>query len=305
MDEAATSWGKAESFVRKAVPSHPSSFTRISTPKPNMTRTKHKKRGKKGGLPNINIEGTGKTVGERAVDAKNEKKRKREEKKPQDSATIEADESSNAPNAKKTKTNNEDTRNNDETIPATSTEQPPSEDQPAKGPATRVSGTAPQVFGDLANLHDILIMSVISSSKIQKKTTAVLKHLATYPAVPPAKPALVLAHSKADTTAKLITVIEIAKRDIGSSGGKWFQYNVVYQVMQQQKEKGKKKDSNKHKDTAEVDDEQEAEDKEEQLETMKTPFERAIEGQPKVRAIPHLAIYLSRIRIESLRKKHG
>lgn len=259
----------------------------------NMSRTKKSKPG-------------GGTQGK--SDGKNEKKRKREEweeKKAQDSTTLEADESTETPRTKKTKTNNESTRNDDEAIPTPAAEQPSPEQQSTKGLATTASESAPQVFGDLANLHDIFTVSVISSSKIQKKTTAVLKHLSTYPAISPAKPALVLAHSKADTTAKLITIIEIAKRDIASSGGKWFQYNVVYQVMEQQKEK-KKKDGSKHKDTAEVNDEQEeGEEDEEQLETMKTPFERAIEGQPKVRAIPHMAIYLSRIRIESLRKKYG
>jgi len=38
---------------------------------------------------------------------------------------------------------------------------------------------------------------------------------------------------------------------------------------------------------------------------MKTPFERSIEGRPKIRAIPVIVIYLSRVRIEALKKIHG
>lgn len=258
-----------------------------------MTRTKNRAPGR---------------TSQKQIDKNNEKKRKREGKRDYAPTSIEADDPTAAPSVKRPRLSKENARKDVEVIPSLATEKLSPEEQPAKGSATTVSESAPPLFGDLANLHDVLIVSAISSSKIQKKTTAVLKHLAAYPAVPPAKPALVLAHSKADTTAKLITIIEIAKRDIGTSGGKWFQYNVVYQVMEQQKEKEKKKDGEKDKGTAKVDDDEHEEgedDEDEQLETMKTPFERAIEGQPKVRAIPHMAIYLSRIRIESLGKKYG
>ncbi|TVY33503.1 hypothetical protein LOCC1_G006649, partial [Lachnellula occidentalis] len=47
------------------------------------------------------------------------------------------------------------------------------------------------------------------------------------------------------------------------------------------------------------------EEEEESFETMKTPFERAIEGKSKVRAVPGMTTYLSRVRIERLGKKYG
>ncbi|KAG4430816.1 hypothetical protein IFR05_013693, partial [Cadophora sp. M221] len=46
---------------------------------------------------------------------------------------------------------------------------------------------------------------------------------------------------------------------------------------------------------------------EEAFEVMKTPFERALEseGKSKVRAMPVMSMYLSRVRIEGLRKAYG
>lgn len=41
------------------------------------------------------------------------------------------------------------------------------------------------------------------------------------------------------------------------------------------------------------------------FEIMKTPFERAIEGVPKVRIEVSMSIYLSRVRIDDLRNMHG
>lgn len=107
-------------------------------------------------------------------------------------------------------------------------------------------------------------------------------------------------HSKAKVASKLITVVEIAKREIAASGGKWFQYNVVGTVMEEKKEK---KASGQSKD--DVEGEKEGSDEEEGFETMKTPFERAIEGKAKVRAVSTMTTYLSRLRIEGLRKTYG
>jgi len=42
-----------------------------------------------------------------------------------------------------------------------------------------------------------------------------------------------------------------------------------------------------------------------QFETMKTPFERATEGKPKVRAVPYLGIYFSRVPVEELKQLYG
>lgn len=156
-------------------------------------------------------------------------------------------------------------------------------------------------LGDLASTHDVLRMSIISSTQIEKKVTAILKHLDT-----PDKAAVVMLHSKAKVASKLISVVEIAKREIAAGGGKWFQYNAVEGLLEENSggEDGEDEGGVKvgKADGMNVEEEDE---EEESFETMKTPFERAIEGKAKVRAVPGMTTYLSRIRIEGLGKKYG
>jgi hypothetical protein len=127
-------------------------------------------------------------------------------------------------------------------------------------------------------------MSIISSSHIQQKVTRTLEVLA------PGTARVVKLHARGGAAAKMISVVEIAKREMARYGGEWFQYSMVGQVVDEQKVKG------------EV---EERDGEEEGFETMKTPFERANEGRAKVRASPVMTVYLSRVRIEELRKACG
>lgn len=159
-------------------------------------------------------------------------------------------------------------------------------------------------FGDLATSHNISSMNIISSSQIEKKVTAVLQHLSSYPTTPPAVAVL---RSKAKVASKAISVVEIAKREITARGGKWFQYSIIEQVLEErgQRPRSLGKGSREQNREGEDEDEDEDENEEESFETMKTPFERAIENKPKVRAVQTMIIFLSRDRIDSLRKKFG
>ncbi|KAH6674479.1 hypothetical protein B0J14DRAFT_653775 [Halenospora varia] len=176
------------------------------------------------------------------------------------------------------------------------------------------NGNTKAPFGDLAKTHDVLSTSINSGVKIEKKVTSVLTHLSTYPAIPPAKPGVVMLYSKDKAAAKMISIVEIAKREIASKGGKWFQYNIIEQTIELKKEEVEKRPSKntenreeEGKDSMDVDPTpgMESEDDEEGFETMKTPFERAIEGKPKIRAVPTMTIYLSRIPIDILKKEYG
>ncbi|KAH8685640.1 hypothetical protein BGZ60DRAFT_522926 [Tricladium varicosporioides] len=168
-------------------------------------------------------------------------------------------------------------------------------------------------FGNLSQTHDVLSMSINSGVKIEKKVTSGLAHLDTYPVIPPAKPGVVMLYSKDKAAVKMISIVEIAKREIASKGGKWFQYNVIDQVIEPKKEKvGKrlfKSTGNQErdgKDSMDVDPTPNLESEEDDdFEMMKTPFERVIEGKPRVRAVPTMTIYLSRIRIDILKKEYG
>lgn len=93
----------------------------------------------------------------------------------------------------------------------------------------------------------------------------------------------------------MISIVEIVKRNVGGEGGKWFQYIAVdAKLLEKKKEKGKEGKEEAGNDA-----------EEDGFEVMKTPFERIIEDRAKVRSVPVMAIYLSRVRIDDLRKKHG
>jgi hypothetical protein len=164
----------------------------------------------------------------------------------------------------------------------------------------------PQISTELENTHNVTIMNIISSSQIQQKVTRALEILSEFPVVPPAKPKVVMLHVKAPIASKLITIAEITKRELVKGGGKWYQYNKLGQIMEEKKsrEGGGKKDEVVGGDVSMADDADgdAGNENDEEFETMKTPFERAIEGKPKVRVIPIMTLYLSRVRIDSLRK---
>jgi len=122
--------------------------------------------------------------------------------------------------------------------------------------------------------------------------------------------------AKAGVASKMISIAEIAKREIGKEGGKWFQYNCVEGVMEELKEKPKKGKESKEKgkdgggekgvlDAEKEGDDGESEEESTAFETMKTPFERANEEKAKVRVVPIMSLYLSRVRIDGLRKAYG
>jgi len=162
----------------------------------------------------------------------------------------------------------------------------------------------PATVAGLETTHTITSMNIISSSHIQQKVTRILEILATFSFVPGSKPNIILLTSKASVASKMISIAEIAKRELAQKGNKWFQYNVIEARTVEQpvlpgNNKGGFWDPKKDVDAMEIEEDESA------FEPMKTPFERAIEGRPKVRAIPSMSIYLSRVRVESLKKTYG
>jgi hypothetical protein len=264
-------------------------------------------------------EGLKKRETQKGVDGKqaNKESRKARRGKKRGHTNVEIDQNSDIQPAKKAKvypgSNKIDhvshSESNDGTTsnPKNCTKDTTKDARPTK-PAITVSSNAPPIYGDVGFTHDISQISILTSTKIEKKVSFVLEKLAQYPAIPPSKPAVVFLHSKAVAASKLITIVEIAKREIAAKGGKWFQYNALSQLMEERKRRKHDSSHGEQKESMDVDRLEKSGDEEEEgdsFEVMKTPFERAIEGTPKVRAVPIMAIYLSRVRIESLRKKYG
>ncbi|CZS95994.1 uncharacterized protein RAG0_05479 [Rhynchosporium agropyri] len=206
---------------------------------------------------------------------------------------------------------------------------------PAKKPSND-DGSHPlliPIFPGLESTYTVTTMSIISSSNIGKKVCRILDILSLSQTTDQnggtekgkakegrgmgkGKNVLML-YAKAPVACKLISVAEIAKRQIAKEGGKWFEYccvgEVVTPITKPEKEKPKEKkkvdvedrdqEGGKNREGSEEDEEDEAE----AFEVMKTPFERALEseGRQKIRALPVMSLYLSRGRISSLRTVYG
>ncbi|APA12650.1 predicted protein [Sclerotinia sclerotiorum 1980 UF-70] len=161
---------------------------------------------------------------------------------------------------------------------------------------------------DLTRTYQTTQMSILSSSQIQKKASRILSILSTFSFSDPT-PHVVLLSAKAPVACKLISIAEIVKRELANNGAKWFQYNVVGElsttIPRSYTEIGKDETEKEGGDEGDV--EMKDGGEEEAFEVMKTPFERALEAEerPKVRGVATLSLYLSRVRIESLKKIYG
>ncbi|KAI8962893.1 hypothetical protein F5Y11DRAFT_175671 [Daldinia sp. FL1419] len=148
----------------------------------------------------------------------------------------------------------------------------------------------------LESKYDVHVSSIVSSSKIQKKVVSILQHF-TQPST--SRTTVVVLRAKAPDTGKLISIAEIAKRELGKRTGDvriWFQYIALGEELKE-KPRGNGNtiiEETKLGDTGDDD-----------FEVMKTPFERALEGQPRWRGIPIMSLFLSPVSIEELKKRYG
>lgn len=161
--------------------------------------------------------------------------------------------------------------------------------------------TPPQIIPpvDITPSHQTTHISILSSSKIQKKVKSTLSILSTFSFSDPS-PHVVLLSARSNAVNKLIGIAEIVKRELAKNGKKWYQYNVLAGLENIVPRKTEVEEEEKGEDV-------EMEDDEEAFETMKTPFERALdaEGRPKIKCIATVTLYLSRVRIESLKRTYG
>ncbi|KAI0446254.1 hypothetical protein F4803DRAFT_547495 [Xylaria telfairii] len=177
--------------------------------------------------------------------------------------------------------------------------------------------------------YEVQLQSVISSSKIQQRVTAMLRYL-TPPTQPPStesvpnttasKTRVSILRAKATEAGKLISIAEIAKREIEKElsagddgagkagqeekGGQWFQYIALgEELIRKPRDEG----NTIIEETVlgGLGDNKRDHDEDDEFEVMKTPFERAIAGQPLVRGVPIMSLFLSRSPVEELKKRYG
>ncbi|KAI1465962.1 uncharacterized protein F4812DRAFT_460941 [Daldinia caldariorum] len=167
----------------------------------------------------------------------------------------------------------------------------------------------------LESKYDVRVHSIISSSKIQKKVASILQHLTDHAAGKTKTETetetgrgsgVVVLRAKAPDTGKLVSIAEIAKRELGKRHGDarvtWFQYIALSEEL---KERPRNDGNTIIEETKLGGTGAGGDGNDDDFEIMKTPFERAIEGQPRWRGIPVMSLFLSPVPIEELKKRYG
>lgn len=81
----------------------------------------------------------------------------------------------------------------------------------------------------LADQYDCSTMSIISSAKIESRVRNLLERVQKFRiADTKAKPGIVILRAKANVASKLCSVVELAKQQIETDKGRWWQYNKLH-----------------------------------------------------------------------------
>ncbi|KAI4853680.1 hypothetical protein E4T45_04236 [Aureobasidium sp. EXF-8846] len=137
---------------------------------------------------------------------------------------------------------------------------------------------------DLSAKYSVLQLSVISSSSISNRTTSLTSHVKSTPE--DNKPAVVALRAKAPVVNKLISIVEIAKRDLKDNGRKVYQYNALGSELVQSTPAAKLVTG----EDAMSDDE--------------PAFEKT-EQRTTVRSVPTMTTYLSLSSVKELKQAYG
>ena len=147
----------------------------------------------------------------------------------------------------------------------------------------------------LAERYNLIKLSVISSTAISTRTTAVIEKLQGTNG--DGKPNLIILTSKARTASKLVSIVEIAKRELAKTGKKCIQYNALSSQMTEIE----RNDNHGANGSKAVEDDQDASESEDAFETMG--------AQPKTgkktRLVPIMTIYLCASSVKELKNAYG
>ncbi|KAK5675961.1 hypothetical protein LTS10_011250 [Elasticomyces elasticus] len=147
----------------------------------------------------------------------------------------------------------------------------------------------------LTQTFELTKSRVISSTSVAVRTSAVIATLSRPAAKGDKKPAIACLTAEAKVASKLVSVVEIAKRDLATKGIKCFQYNALgSHVVDVPRERRKPRGGEVKKtgDAEEAD--------EDAFQTMADPM-----GATKKRSVPTMTIYLSPVSVKELRAAYG
>jgi hypothetical protein len=155
--------------------------------------------------------------------------------------------------------------------------------------------------------HDVQTHSISSGSKIQRKVTAVLQHLP--PSTNPASTAtakICVLRARAPDAAKMISIAEIAKRELEKEEGtRWFQYVTLGEEIQERPRGSGESGCAETVLGGEAKTPHDEDDDGDDYEVMEKPSDRALHGRPLVRGVPIMSLFLSRVSVAELRNRYG
>ncbi|KAI7194957.1 hypothetical protein D0869_07061 [Hortaea werneckii] len=137
-------------------------------------------------------------------------------------------------------------------------------------------------------------LSVLSSTQIASRTSKIISHLEEQPSED-GKPTVVSLTARAKAASKLISIAEIAKRDLAARNIRYYQYNALDSELADIPRDGRLKQSKESVGGAEED-----EESDEAFETMDAPT-----GPTKKRSMPVMTIYFSKVPIKELKADYG
>ncbi|KAL7823227.1 hypothetical protein V8C26DRAFT_385773 [Trichoderma gracile] len=180
--------------------------------------------------------------------------------------------------------------------------QPSPEPASSKKPRTQepntLIGPHEAILKELAPAHNVLALSVLSSTQIRKRVTSATSHLLQKNS----GSRVVLLHARPADVCKMITVAEQCKRVLGEQGQAWYQYNEMFDLPPESLKKKKKKASTESVDVGE-EAEEDSDSDEGAFETMESRFEKAVLPPPRVRTYKSLRIFLSHQAIPDLKSR--
>ncbi|KAI4133834.1 MAG: hypothetical protein LQ347_002025 [Umbilicaria vellea] len=206
-----------------------------------------------------------------------------------------------------------------------------------KSTPSLVDQVLPEQLRPLKATCNFVTMSIISSSRIQQKVRSLLDHMAKFSfADIKGKPGVVMLRARGDVAAKMISIVEIAKREIEKERGKWWQYSGVHAEVTELKEPQMTEDSyteealldwqkqqKYHVDGAKTEAQQatndpktanepDPTDEEDDFESMdqeardeETTATGESEPRKKIRSVPVMMTYMSRVPIPELKETYG
>ncbi|KAL7793573.1 hypothetical protein V8C37DRAFT_378295 [Trichoderma ceciliae] len=180
--------------------------------------------------------------------------------------------------------------------------QPPG--QPASSKKPRTEGNATLIgphenaLKELSTKHNILALSILSSTQIRKRVSSATSHLLDGSSESRA----ILLHARPADACKMITVAEQCKRVLGEQGQTWYQYNELFDLPAEAKKKNKVIPEG-------IELEEEAEERsgsdEAEFETMESRFEQAVLPPLRVRTYKSLRIFISPRPIPELKSRES